>query len=812
MANKLRDFFSFGKSRAFRGSTFGFYGHQRVLPNYSKKMENPYLQHPYAHGAIRLAAQMLASVPFEVVREVSLSRDIQRAETREDLDLLLRKQAALRAVGPKSERSPTATWEPVPNHPLSNLFQRPSADSGTSDLFNQTMIHLLTEGNAIVLYLGGTDRVMEEGAMPTEVRVYGRKGWTFENNTWSVQSATGKGGIESLSYPAHQVTHLRLFNPEGGMWGVSPLVAADLKLEQDILADAWNNAFFRQGAEAGGILTSTEPLGRKDAESIRDVFEQRHQGAANRGKTAILTGGLSYDRNPVTQRDMEFSTMLQANRDAILAALLVHKAALGVTDQLNRATITEARRMVWTNLLLPTASYIEDRLFVSLFSRLDKSGVKGIFNTSGVPELADDLQVKATTAQTLTNIGVPLNDAVSLLNLNLPEYDWGGEAYAPSGLVPYKFLEDPFSGMEVESGEPTPTTATGSANVVEGVKLNGAQITAAKDIATEVTEGLLSPDIGLELLQGVGLTEDKAQTIISAATTFTPKPQPQDARSSKRSVEDRGFDAEEWWSRAVGDDEKSFRSAYRNHVWEIRKKVLEELGDDRSSERALDGKEITALLKALEQMAPKLLERFRSIYEALIRRNVELLSEELQKEGLPPINLGDEQVSGAFSFPDSYVERIVEDRILILGKVNDTILKNIEKSLNESRGRGDTIQETAKGIREVTNGMVQPARSLAIARTESAAISNEARFVGMKEAGVERKIWLTARDEEVRESHQSNEGVEVGIDERFPNGLLFPGDKTGIKNGKPVDAGEVVNCRCAFRTVVPSPPPSSEDA
>ena len=740
-----------------------------------------------------------------------MARDIKDAKTRGELDLLMRKAAILKANSPRSERSPNTTWERVDNHPLSNMFQRPSEDSGTSDFFSQIVTHLLSDGNAIVLYLGGGERVLDENAMPTEVRVYGRKGWQLDGDKWTVESQLKNGGRESISYPLHQVTHLRLFNPNGDLWGVSPLVAAELKLEQDALADSWNNAFFRQGAEAGGVLTSTEPLTRPDAERIRDTFEQRHQGSGNRGKTAVLTGGLTYERNPVTQRDMEFSTMLQANREAILAALLVHKAALGVTDQLNRATITEARRMVWTNLLLPMASYIEDRLFVSLFSRLDKTGVRGIFNTDGVPELAEDIQAKATTAQTLTNIGVPLNDAVSLLNLNLPEYDWGSSAYAPSPLIPFEYLENPFSGMEsdspteVKATAGTPSPAKGSANIVEGVKLNGAQITAAKAIATEVTAGLLSPTIGLELLQGVGLTMEKAQTIITAAQGFTPREQPEDARSADtRSKEKREFDWEDWWTRAAADEEKSFRSAYRNHVWEIRKLVLETLDAERGETRTFNKKELADLMTALEQLGPKLLERFRGIYEALIERNIELLSKELEKAGLPAINFGGE-ISDAFNFADADVLKIIEERFVILEKVNKTISKKVNETLSEAIKKGQTVQDMAKGIREVTNGLVQPARSLAIARTESTAISNEARFAAMTSAGVGKKKWVTANDEHVRTSHQEN-GLQdpVPMNEPFQNGLMFPGD-TSLADG----AGEVVNCRCAVRAVVD---PSTQDS
>jgi hypothetical protein len=52
-----------------------------------------------------------------------------------------------------------------------------------------------------------------------------------------------------------------------------------------------------------------------------------------------------------------------------------------------------------------------------------------------------------------------------------------------------------------------------------------------------------------------------------------------------------------------------------------------------------------------------------------------------------------------------------------------------------------------------------------------------------------RRIWRSAADDRVRESHRFMNGQSVGLYERFPNGLLYPGEP-----GAP--ASEVINCRC----------------
>jgi uncharacterized protein with gpF-like domain len=79
-----------------------------------------------------------------------------------------------------------------------------------------------------------------------------------------------------------------------------------------------------------------------------------------------------------------------------------------------------------------------------------------------------------------------------------------------------------------------------------------------------------------------------------------------------------------------------------------------------------------------------------------------------------------------------------------------------------------------------------------IARTEINSAANGGKFIGFKDAGVEKHEWLNSFDSDVREAHSNNVGVGgevVELGESFSNGLVHPGDPGG-------DPGEVINCRC----------------
>jgi hypothetical protein len=66
-----------------------------------------------------------------------------------------------------------------------------------------------------------------------------------------------------------------------------------------------------------------------------------------------------------------------------------------------------------------------------------------------------------------------------------------------------------------------------------------------------------------------------------------------------------------------------------------------------------------------------------------------------------------------------------------------------------------------------------------------------------QERGIEvKKGWLATLDGRTRDSHAAMDGEEVELDEKFSNGLRFPGDPNGAPS-------QVYNCRCRMVHVFP---------
>ncbi len=177
---------------------------------------------------------------------------------------------------------------------------------------------------------------------------------------------------------------------------------------------------------------------------------------------------------------------------------------------------------------------------------------------------------------------------------------------------------------------------------------------------------------------------------------------------------------------------------------------------------------------------------------------------------------------GMSSIPmtDPKVLRILKDKpIKVAEGVNSTVAKQIKatliKALTESQSTGSLqalIQADLEGLEELVRVRYRSARSraLAIARTEVSAANQQSRMAQI-EAGAESgdvigKRWLTGGG-----VPESAGGTRRDNHWRLDRKVVKPGEAFDLGNGiraqgphdPSLPAGEVINCNCTVRAVVP---------
>lgn len=121
--------------------------------------------------------------------------------------------------------------------------------------------------------------------------------------------------------------------------------------------------------------------------------------------------------------------------------------------------------------------------------------------------------------------------------------------------------------------------------------------------------------------------------------------------------------------------------------------------------------------------------------------------------------------------------------------------KTITQEISRGIASGLPYRDIARNIKGVSGAPLSRAKT--IARTEGHRIqqtsTRDAQYAAKKRGADIVKQWDAALDGRTRESHRRVDGEIKELDEKFSNGLMFPGDPSG-------SAAEVVNCRCTSNT------------
>lgn len=162
----------------------------------------------------------------------------------------------------------------------------------------------------------------------------------------------------------------------------------------------------------------------------------------------------------------------------------------------------------------------------------------------------------------------------------------------------------------------------------------------------------------------------------------------------------------------------------------------------------------------------------------------------IHKQGIPIISPIDQKKVTKAMFTDSKISKKLYTK---LGEDVEVLKKRIANNLSRGIATASDYKVIARNIAADSN--VGFNRAMRIARTEGGRISNESAYdasIAAKEKGADvLKSWDAALDGRTRESHARVDGEIRELDEKFSNGLKYPGDSSG-------GAAEVVNCRCAL--------------
>lgn len=165
------------------------------------------------------------------------------------------------------------------------------------------------------------------------------------------------------------ILHIRTFNPTDDWYGLSPLEAAFLDIDQNTQSKNYNLALLKNSATPSGVLQvridESNPRGtltQEQFDRLKETFDDEYTGVLNGGKPLLLEGGLEWKSIGLAPQQLDMMESRNATARDIAQAFDVPPLLLGLPGDNTFANYKEARLAFYEDNVLPLMNMVRDEL------------------------------------------------------------------------------------------------------------------------------------------------------------------------------------------------------------------------------------------------------------------------------------------------------------------------------------------------------------------------------------------------------------------------------------------------------------------
>lgn len=606
--------------------------------------------------------------------------------------------------------------------------------------------------------------------------------------------------------PAADMFLMRQLNPLDpygrGLGDAEPV--AD-EIETDEYMAKWAKKFFYNDATPPALL-SAPGITKDEYDRFQAAWNDRHRGIGNAHKMGIIPRDVTVQKLVDSQREMDFTESRKDLRDGVNAHFGVPPEILGIVENSNRATATQAKIIYAENVLTPRLLARQDAINLQL---LPAWGEDLLWEFDDIVPEDTEFRLQMSNAG-LSGSALMVDEWREQNGFDPLPGEAGQVLFVPFASMPTRPEELTESTRQTGDQTQPPAPATpeetpppDAPNVPPGedaeqlavakdIALNGAQVTSLVQIARSVALGELDRASAVEIITAAfPFDKAKAEQIIgdaeppAAAAALTAGVKAGNRRRQQAAHRERArlLATQE---RASARSMTRFFNAQTAEIVEAMKSGRKDASED-FWQRISAGQGLTIDIEAIRRTAK----------DALMQlidwaKQDEALTAALSPTWEEAFNMGAQSIEQAFGIKALQAPKLTDylrqQGLKRVRGINETTRDKLASSIADGIEAGEGTDQLVKRIQQHMPD-VQAERAAAIATSEAHTSMQAGSFAQMQYGGVRTKTWITAGDEDVRDSHRDQNGVTVPIDKPFPNGLMYPGDPSG-------SPGEIINCRC----------------
>lgn len=259
----------------------------------------------------------------------------------------------------------------IPDHPLLDLLMRPNPMQGRAAFFESLVAFFRIAGNSYIEANGpdasGLGIPTELWPMrPDRTKVIPGEFGLPSGFEYRVNGLLHKYAVDPIKGRS-PICHLKTFNPLNDWYGMSPIQAASLAIDQHNASGIWNLSLLQNRATPSGAfvvqVSDSNPTGKLDDVQyarLEKRLETKFMGAENAGRPQLFEGGLDWKEMGFSPQDMDWINGKNTSARDIALALSYPPILLGIPGDSTYNNQKEARLALYEEAVLPTMDFIRD--------------------------------------------------------------------------------------------------------------------------------------------------------------------------------------------------------------------------------------------------------------------------------------------------------------------------------------------------------------------------------------------------------------------------------------------------------------------
>ncbi len=329
-------------------------------------------------------------------------------------------------------------------HPLISLLNRPNPLQSYSEFFNSLFGYVLLSGNAYILKTGsdmGAPKELHQ-LRPDRINIKGSGKPIPDKYEYMVNGRVAATYLVDQENGFSELKHVKLWNPLDDYYGLSPMSAAAVEVDQFNMSSKHNVNLLQNGARPSGAVVFKPQddqgfavnLTESQRQQLLTDMNNRFSGANNAGRPMLLEGDFDWKEMGMSPKDMDFLNLKHMSATDIALCFGVPSQLVGVPDSQTYSNVAEARLALYEETIIPHLRKLSSDLnewLVPLFD--DRLTLE--FDIDSIPALSERVK------RTYENVTSAVREGIMTRNeareqLGLEPKDGADDLYISATLFP----------------------------------------------------------------------------------------------------------------------------------------------------------------------------------------------------------------------------------------------------------------------------------------------------------------------------------------------------------------------------------------